>query len=99
MDISTFMQLMGKGVGKELGSNAARNLGVGGDGLLSNIKSTLMSRPGKTSEPDLSGFVNHRGAERGAYSGFSSQYSPIKLYGELLKLYGGRRVRGGLLGE
>jgi hypothetical protein len=45
-------------------------------------------------DTDLSSFVSVR-PERGG----SPMYDPNQLYGRMYQMYGGRRVRGGLLGD
>jgi hypothetical protein len=45
-------------------------------------------------DTDLSSFVSVK-PERGG----SPMYDPNQLYGRMYQMYGGRRVRGGLLGE
>lgn len=65
---------------------------------MGNILKNLKKKPGDE-EVDLKSFVKHPGIERGGFAGRASQYDPSRIYGGLYSLYGGRRVRGGLLGE
>lgn len=70
--------------------------GVGGFSL-GNILKNLKKKP-EEEEVDLSSSLSPK-IERGSFAGRASQYDPSRLYGGLYSLYGGRRVRGGLLGE
>jgi hypothetical protein len=63
-----------------------------------NILKNLKKKP-KSDEPDLSGFLGAPKIERGTMTGAATQYDPRRIYGGLYDLYGGRRVRGGLLGD
>jgi hypothetical protein len=71
------------------------------DMSLGNVKKNLMKRPGQMEEQDLSSFVSRPKMSdiRGDFAGASSQYMPNRLYGGVYSALGGRRVRGGLLGE
>ena len=63
-----------------------------------NILKNLKKKP-ESDEPDLSSFIDRPKIERGTMTGAATQYDPRRIYGGLYDLYGGRRVRGGLLGD
>ena len=62
-----------------------------------NVLKNLKKKP-EEEEIDLSSSLSPK-IERGGFAGRASQYDPARIYGGLYSLYGGRRVRGGLLGE
>lgn len=62
-------------------------------GILGKVGSSMGA--GEDDEEDLSSFLS--GAKLGR--GNAPMYDPRKMYGGLYSMYGGRRVRGGLLGE
>lgn len=82
------------------GGGAGENSGVM-DMSLSNIGKNLLKKPGKMEEADVSSFISPAkiGGARVGFSGATSQYDPNRIYGGLYQALGGRRVRGGLLGE
>jgi hypothetical protein len=63
-----------------------------------NFIKNLKKKP-ESDEPDLSSFLGAPEIERGTMTGAATQYDPRRIYGGLSDLYGGRRVRGGLLGD
>jgi hypothetical protein len=63
-----------------------------------NILKNLKKKPSEE-EVDLSSFIDRPKIERGTMTGAATQYDPRRIYGGLYDLYGGRRVRGGLLGD
>jgi hypothetical protein len=63
-----------------------------------NFIKNLKKKP-ESDEPDLSSFLGAPKIERGTMTGAATQYDPRRIYGGLYDLYGGRRVRGGLLGD
>jgi hypothetical protein len=80
-------------------SPSGGGLGVFGKSLtkgkIRNFLSNLGGMAGEEDEEDLTSFLS--GAKLGR--GGAPQYSPNKFYGNLFRAYGGRPVRGGLLGE
>lgn len=81
------------------GGGAGANSGAL-DMSLSNLSKNLLKKPGKMGE-DLSSFISRPKMSdmRGDFSGASTQYLPGRLYGGVYQALGGRRVRGGLLGD
>lgn len=82
------------------GGGAGANSGAL-DMSLSNLPKNLLKKPGKMEEEDLSSFISRpkMSDTRGDFSGASTQYLPGRLYGGVFQALGGRRVRGGLLGD
>jgi hypothetical protein len=82
------------------GGGAGANSGVL-DMSFSNISKNLLKKQGNMEEEDLSSFIRRPKMSdmRGEFSGSSTQYLPGRLYGGAYKALGGRRVRGGLLGD
>lgn len=91
--MQAIMQAMMAGGGKGGGS-----AGPGASSFAPlNILKNLKKKP-EEEEVDLSSSLSPK-IERGGFAGRASQYDPARIYGGLYSLYGGRRVRGGLLGE
>lgn len=82
------------------GGGAGDNSGLL-DMSVGNLKKNLLKKPGQLEEADLSSFVNRPKMSdiRGDFSEADTQYTPDRLYGGVFKALGGRRVRGGLLGD
>lgn len=80
-------------------SSSEGGLGVFGKSLkkgkIRNFLSNLGGSSTEDEEEDLKSFLS--GAKLG--KGGMPQYSPNQFYGTLFRAYGGRPVRGGLLGE
>lgn len=79
--------------------SSGSGLGVFGKSLtkgkIRNFLSSLGGSSAEDEEEDLRSFLS--GAKLG--KGGMPQYSPNQFYGTLFRAYGGRPVRGGLLGE
>lgn len=71
------------------------------DMSLGNAKKNLLKKPGQMEDEDLSSFVSRPKLSdiRGDFASAASQYMPQRIYGGVYGALGGRRVRGGLLGE